>query len=292
MSDLSESLSPWAWEGVEFPAAETRVEWGHDSAKHQGYGQRGADVETTGQKPKVLSAKIVLRNGLRWPGSERLFPETYLRLRAAFGRADGFLTHPLYGLFEAHLDTIVEVVDPTKPDGLEIDVTWTEQRGDAEGFDLALATRAAPSEALLSRAAEVDATSAGLAGLAAKKSLALTVGEAFDYLQGETRSYVEAAAVFGEITTELVARLDDPAGASVDGYPRRIALTRALVAVLDYRAQYLGAEDAQVFTVPETMSLARASALAYGDASRASELAAKNRVADPCFVPAGAVLVL
>ena len=58
MSDLSRSLSSWAWEGVEFPGTETRTDGGHDSAKHSGYGQRGADIETTGAKPKTFSVTI------------------------------------------------------------------------------------------------------------------------------------------------------------------------------------------------------------------------------------------
>ena len=86
MSDLSRTLASWTYENVPFPATETRVEWGHDSAKHQGYGQRGTDIETTGQKPRVITATIPLRNGLRWPG-ERLYPETYLKLREAFKTA-------------------------------------------------------------------------------------------------------------------------------------------------------------------------------------------------------------
>ena len=40
------------------------------------------------------------------------------------------------------------------------------------------------------------------------------------------------------------------------------------------------------------MSLARVAALAYGDASRAAEIAALNAIEDTAFIPAGTVLVI
>lgn len=139
MSALSESLSTWAWQGIEFPGTETRVEWGHDSARHQGYGQRGVDIETTGQKPRAFTVSIPLRGGLRWTGAERLYPETYLRLREALKTPEGYLTHPSYGLVTAHVDTISERIDPMKPDGLDLDVTFTEQRAESQELALTLA---------------------------------------------------------------------------------------------------------------------------------------------------------
>ena len=125
MSALSDSLSDWAWEGVVFPASETSVEWGHDSARHQGYRQRGADVETTGQKPRAVTVTIPLRNGIRWTGPERLYPETYLHLREALKTPEGYLTHPTYGLMTAHVDSVRERIDPMRPDGLDLEVRRT-----------------------------------------------------------------------------------------------------------------------------------------------------------------------
>ena len=50
--------------------------------------------------------------------------------------------------------------------------------------------------------------------------------------------------------------------------------------------------EALTITLGETMSLSRAASLAYGDPSRAGELAAKNRIGDPLFIAAGTVLAI
>ena len=48
----------------------------------------------------------------------------------------------------------------------------------------------------------------------------------------------------------------------------------------------------RTLTLREDMSAARAAALAYGDASLAGELVARNAIDDALFIPAGTVLVI
>ncbi len=292
MSDLSRSLSSWAWEGVEFPGTETRTDGGHDSAKHSGYGQRGADVETTGQKPKTFSVTIPLRNGLRWPGAERLYPETYQRLRASLATAEGLLTHPTWGLLTAHLDTWSEVIDPMKPDGVDLQVTWTEQRGEAEGIELTLARSTTPAATAVTAAADADAARAGLPGVADTTSLADEVSAAFDYLDTAVRTGPEIASAFADVISSVSSRLADPAGLGTAGHDYRLSLERTQAALTSARATYLGDGTTRTLTLREDMSAARAAALAYGDASRAGELVARNAIDDALFIPAGTVLVI
>lgn len=291
--DLALTLAPFVYEGVEFPGSETATAWGHDSAKHQGYLQRGQVSETTGQRARVFTVKVPLRNGLRWDGPQRLYPETYLSLREKLKIAEGFLTHPTYGLTPVHVDDVRETINPTQPDGIDLDITFTEQDGDAQELELALTGRAAstPSEAAVARAGEADSEAASLT-LSDTTSLADEIGNAFDRLQEVERPYTEAAAEFAALTTSIRARADDPGAALATGHAYRAALSQCLSAVLDYEAEYLGAEEPETITLPETMSLARAAALAYGDPSRASELASRNRIPDPAFIPAGTVLVI
>lgn len=291
MSDLSRSLSSWAWEGIEFPGTDTRSDGGHDSAKHSGYGQRGADVETTGQKPKTFSVTIPLRNGLRWTGAERLYPETYLRLRAALATPEGLLTHPTWGLLTAHLDTWSEVVDPMRPDGVDLQVTWTEQRGEAEGLELTLAA-ATPAATAATSAADADAARAGLAGVADTTSLADRVSAAFDYLDTAVRTGPEIASTFADVLGSVADRLADPAGMVAAGHDYRVSLERTQAALVSARAAYLGDGTTRTITLREDMSLGRVAALAYGDASRAGELVAKNSIDDVLLIPAGTVLVV
>lgn len=292
MSDLSASLSSWAWEGIEFPGTDTAAEGGHDSAKHAGYGKRGANVETTGERAKTFTVTIPLRNGIRWPGAERLYPETYQRLRAAFRTAEGLLTHPTWGLLTAHLDSWKERIDPMRPDGLDIEVTWTEQNGEAEGLELTLARSTTPAATAASAAADADAAGAGLSGLADVTSLADEVSAAFDALDAAVQTGPEVARTFEDVIGSVSARLADPAGLSAAGHDYRASLLRTQAALCDARAEYLGDGTTQTVTLREDMSAARAAALAYGDASRAGELVAKNAIDDVLLIPAGTVLVI
>lgn len=290
MSALSESLAAWTYENVSFPGTETRVEWGHDSTRHQGYGQRGADTETTGQKPRTFTVSIPLRNGLRWTGAERLYPETYLRLREALKTPEGYLTHPTYGPVTVHVDSISERIDPMKPDGLDLDITFTEQRAESQELELTLARSAAPADAALAAAAEADAAASSLS-LTTSTTIGAEVAAAFEYLDAAARGGADAIATFDDLVTDLDARLRDSEASAVGGHAYRMALVRTRSSVLARRAEYLG-DTAQTITLGDTMSLARAAVEAYGDASRAAELASKNHVSDPLFIPAGTVLVI
>lgn len=290
-TDLARTTAKLTYENVSFPAQEVKTSWGHDSARHQGYGQRGADVEDTGEKPFVVSVKIPLRNGLRWDG-ERLYPETYLKLREALKTPEGFLTHPTYGLLTVHVDSVDEGILGEKGDGLDLDVSFTVQRGESQDLSLSLGTATlSPDAAALVAAADADTAAAGLT-LATTTSLADTIGTAFDALQETERTYLEASTAFDALTSDLAARALDAGAADATGHAYRAAVARCLSATLAYRAEYLGTSGPETVTLPEEMSLARASVLAYGDASRAAELATKNRVSDPSFIPAGTVLVI
>ncbi len=293
MSDLSRTLAAFTYEGVEFPGVDTTVSWGHDGAKHHGYLQRGTVTETTGQKPRVFTVRVPLRNGIRWTGPQRLYPETYLALRDKLKQAVGSLTHPTYGFVTVHVDDIRETIDPTKGDGLDLDLTFTEQDGDAQELDLSLGapSSSTPSEAALAYAADADTAAASLT-LADSTSVADEIGATFDYLQEAERSYTDASARFTSVIESIRTRSADDGAADATGHAYRYALSRTLASVLDYRAEYLGAESPQSFTLPETMGLARAAALIYDDVTRAAELAAKNRIPDPAAIPAGTVLAL
>ena len=293
MSDLSRTVAAFSYEGVVFPGTDTSVKWGHDKATHQGYLQRGAVIETTGQRARVITVRVPLRNSLRWTGSAtRLYPETYLQLREKLKQAEGFLTHPTYGSIVVHVDDVDESVDPLRPDGLDLTLTFTEQDALTQELDLSLGSAATPTDAALAYAAEADDAAAGL-DLTTSTSLEDTLGAAFDYLDEAPRTPAQAFARFGEIVADVTARMADPGAAGADGHLYRVALSRVLAASLRAREAYTDTEGAvETVTVPEAMSLARAAVLAYGDPRRAADLAARNRLLDPSLIPAGTVLVL
>lgn len=290
-SDLSRAVASYSYEGVEFPGSDSKVSWGHDSAKHQGYLQRGAVVEPTGQKPRVFTVRVPLRNGLRWTGPERLWPETYVALREKLKTAEGFLTHPTYGLVTVIVDDVQETIDPTRGDGVDLDLTFTEQDGQSQELELTGPSAASPAEGARQWAEEADAAAQELE-VADATSLADEVSESFEYLEEAERSYSDAIGCVAELTASIRARALDVAAADADGHDYRYALARTLAAVIAYRDDYLGVEAPVVLELPEAMGIARAASLAYGDPTRGAELAARNRLPDPSMIPAGTRLVL
>ena len=102
----------------------------------------------------------------------------------------------------------------------------------------------------------------------------------------------QVAAAFAEVLSSVADRIADPAFAGVAGHDYRAALERTQTALANARASYLGDGTTRTLTLSEGMSLARVAALAYGDASRAAEIAALNAIEDTAFIPAGTVLVI
>lgn len=290
VDDLGLHLSQFAWEGIVFPGDDISTTFGHDSARHSAFGQRGANIETTGPKAETVKVRAVLMNGLRgWTGLP-LFPDTYNRLmRALKGSPEGLLSHPTRGDFKAHFDDGTEEIRPKERRGLYLTLTFTEQNGDADL--LAFAPTMDPGAAMAASAAEAD--DARPTAALDQTSLATEVTDATGFLEESTRGYGEATARLEALVDSIAARRFDPAAAGVDAHAYRAALAATQVATLRYRDRYLGA-GRRTFVVPEESSLARLAAhpLVYGDASRLGDLARANTVLDPSRVPAGTLLVV
>lgn len=290
VDELARYLAPFAFEGIEFPARDISTAFGHDSAKHSGYGERGADIETTGPKAKVVRVRAVLMNGLRgWTGP-KLWPDQYQRLmRALETTPEGLLTHPTRGVMTVHFDDGSEDIEVQTRRGLIIGLSFTEQRGESELLEMASAT-ADPGDAMLSAAAEADEAKPPAVEVATP--LVDEVQSALAFLEGGVRAFAETATTLDALATEVRERVEDPAAAVVDAHPYRQALFAVQSALVTYRAQYVGGQ--RTFVVTEESSLARVAAHpdVYGDAHRAPDLARANHVPDPSRVPAGTVLVV
>lgn len=294
MSDLARTVAAFSYEGVVFPGTDVSTKWGHDKATHQGYLQRGAVIETTGQQPRVITVRVPLRNSIRWTGSAtRLYPDTYEALRAKLQQAEGFLTHPTYGSMVVHVDAVDEKIDGKTPDGLDLELTFTEQDALTQELDLSLGSGTSPTEAAQAYAAEADDAAVDLPRtVSPNDSLEAAVTDALTFLEEETRTPREARATFDGLVREVQARSADPGVADTDGHLYRVALARTLAAVLRARAEYADTEEVVTLTLPEGMGVARAALLAYGDPRRGADLAARNALLDPTHIPRGTVLVL
>ena len=289
--DLGRTLSTAAYDGVEFPAAGLTTEGGHDSAKHQGYGQRGADIETTGPQPEAVRCRAVMQNGLRGWSGPALYPTQYQRLlRALRSTPEGFLTHPTRGVMTVHVDHFSEVVSETSRRGVVLELAFTEQRGESDLLEMAPPTASALDDAATAAAA-ADATRP--AAVTVRTSLTEEVAAARGFVEAAGRTEAQARARVGALLAEVEARAADPAAAASSAHAYRAALTATLSAVLRYRASALAASG-RTHVVLEEASLARIASdpRVFGDASRAAELARANVVLDPSRVPVGTVLVI
>lgn len=289
MSDeIGRNLAVCAFGDIQFPAMDISTAYGHDSARHQGYGQRGSDIETTGPKAKVVRLRAVLKNGLRgWTGPA-LFPDQYALLtRALESTPEGFLTHPTRGLMTVHFDEAEEVINTRERRGVELTLSFTEQRGESDLLDFT-PTSTAPDAAMQSAAATAD----GLAP-AGTALLGADVVDVLTYLDTATRSYLEATArldgLVARVQSALVAR--EVAASSMHGY--RMALHALLGSTLAYRLRYM-ASGQRTIVVPAEMSIARVAGLpgVFGDPRRAADLLRANGVADPSRIPAGTRLTV
>lgn len=287
---LKEHLSPFAYEGVEFPALDTSLSAGHDSAKHAGYRQRGADVETTGPKPKVIKVKVPLYNGLHWPSA--LFPGVYADLvRVLDSTPQGLLTHPTRGLLSVHVDEWTESFEGKTKDGLTLEITFTEQRGEATLLEFAPA--ASPADVAIAQAAAVDAAAAGLSLADRFLGFADDVASVMDDLASADATLTQAIASADALVRRCQDDLDDPALAASQYFPLRSAVGATLAAVTARVAERSG-DRPGTFRLPVAMSIAEVAAHpdVYGDASRMGDLLAVNALADPSDIPAGTTLLV
>ncbi len=285
--DFTTNLAPFAYEGVEFPGDDVSTGFGHDSAKHQGYGMRGADIETTGPKPVSVTLRAVLKNGLRgWTGPT-LFPTQYARLlRALETRPEGYLTHPTRGLMSVHVDDVKEALNSRERRGVELTIAVTEQRGESELLDFA-PTSTAPDAAMESAAAEVDALApAGAAPITPR------VNDVLTYLDASPRTYLDTASRLTALVSTIEAADLAIAAAPASTHAYRAALRSLLASTLAYRDRY--SRGLRTVVVPVEMSLARVAALreVYGDPRRAAELLRANAISDPSRIPAGTRLTV
>lgn len=287
---LKEHLSPFAYEGVEFPGLDTSLAAGHDSAKHAGYRQRGADIETTGPKPKVIKVKVPLYNGLRWPSP--LFPGVYANLvRVLDSTPEGLLTHPTRGLLTVHVDEWTESFEGKTKDGLTVEITFTEQRGEATLMEFAPA--ASPADVALAQAAAVETLATELSLADRFLGFVDDVTAVMDELASADASMTTAIATADALVRRCQDDIDDPAFATSQYFPLRSALGATRAAVVARLAERSG-DRPGTFRLPITMSIAEVAAHpdVYGDASRMGDLLAVNALLDPSEIPAGTTLLV
>lgn len=284
---LREHLQTFALEGVAFPAQDTTLQGGHDSAKHAGFRQRGQDVEDTGPRGKVIRVKVPLYASVRWP-TGRLFPDVYRELVPVLEQGgDCFLVHPTRGLITVHVDDWTETIDGRTKDGLTLEIVFSEQRGSAQRLlDFAPVRR--PEVEAVAAAAAAEAAAVELGFLETLAGFANDVAAVMDELAAADVAITQAVGTCDALIARCEEIEADPAFAASEAFPLRGAVGATRAAVAARRAERAG-DLPRPFVVPMLMSVTELAALpsVYGDASRAAEILAVNDFPDPSEIKAG-----
>jgi hypothetical protein len=305
---MSDDLSRWlvrtSYENVEFPAVDCTTTWGHDKSLNTGLLRDGADIETTGQRAKVVHMKIGFINTLReWPRD--LFPNRFRELIDVFEFAPiGTLKHPTRGDMVVHVDDVSEPIDGKVRNGVYLDVTFTERNADAlvnigggigDAWQVGFLPTDPPS-AMNARATDADSLAVVAAPDPVARPLPIltVVFTAIQFLETARQPRSQALNMFNSLLSQIDSRMSLPSVTRIAGHDYRVAMEALRVATYAYQDSYLGTERPKTFVVPVTMSCARIAAhpAVYGDASKASLIRAANTLPDPMFVPQGTVITV
>jgi prophage DNA circulation protein len=286
---LALGLSSTEYEGIVFPATESRTSWGHDSVRHTRYRAPGVEIETTGRKPREIKLSIPLVEGMVGPWGENLFTQTYEQLVAKFQAVPlGQLSHPTLGPIVAHVDSVEEVLSSDIANAVMLEVTFTEHLGADETI---VDESGNPAPQVETRAARVDAALAAVPAERRPASVESVMVAQMDAAESaDTPSEALAALQTMRSTVAAVLALPDLGDASYNEL--RLSAELLSVSVEAYEARILRLTSPRVYVVPAVMSLTRIARVVYGDSRRMDLLRGANRIADELAVPAGTVLVI
>lgn len=131
-SRLFANLLPFAWRGLGFPYANTKLELAQDLVEHRFADLDGADVEATGRAPLRIRARIPFLNNIAAAPSELwtpgdLYPNTWRKMLAAFqDRSSDILQHPELGPITCRPGRFDTDWDSKTRDGVWVDAEWIE----------------------------------------------------------------------------------------------------------------------------------------------------------------------
>lgn len=286
---LADDLSATEYEGIVFPTREARTTWGHDSVRHTRYRSPGAEIETTGRKPREIKLSIPLVEGLVGPWGRNLFTQTYEQLLAKFQEVPlGQLSHPTLGPIRAHVDQVDELLSPSAVNAVMLEVSFVEHLGSDETI---VDESSSPAPQVELRAERVDAALAAVPEARRPDPVAPAMTTQMEAAESAASAGDARAAI--QTMRRIVANvldLPDIANASFNKLRMSAELLRA--SVIAYEQRILGLNSPRVFIVLAATSLSRIAQQVYGDRRRTDLLRAANRIADELTVPAGTVLFI
>jgi prophage DNA circulation protein len=168
VDDALAKLPPLSWRGIKVPIASLATDGGHDVAEHKKPDRAGARLESTGELPRSVHVRVLLRNGIQLDQSPQastaLFPSVADAFIAALrDGTTGDLVHPRFGTMRCKVITWHESIEAAVRDGAAYDVVWKETNDDDSALGLS-------SSALASAAVEAAQLDSNLAALKAKSA--------------------------------------------------------------------------------------------------------------------------
>lgn len=293
--EFSTRLADAAYAGIRFPVETAETESGHDSAEHTAYRRRGADIEPTGLRakrgtlvvPMVNTPALVARYGTLFPGLNRTLTALFEELPI------GELTHPIHGVFQAHIKSWKETASSASRSGVALHIEWVEHN--ATALEDLGPDGSAPSDATTNTAALATVADEKMAAIPASGYTPVkpVIDAQLDALDLPDLAFAEVAACFRLMLAVIEFDLALASLATAAAHDARSALEDLRAAVLAMQARTQpGLSSVRRYTVPTTQALWQVAQAVYGDASKDGLLMAANAIPDALFVPAGTVLTV
>lgn len=138
-NDILAHLLPLKWRGIEVPCTVNDVDVNHNLVEHNQYGVSGGEQENTCRKSARFSFHCLFRAGIA--GYKNLYPTTFRDFwNACCDRTTGPLQHPEFGLIDCKVASFKIAYEPTKRDGLDLDVVFVETIEKGISVDLTAAS--------------------------------------------------------------------------------------------------------------------------------------------------------
>lgn len=275
--------------GIEFPCVDFKTAQENSSVPHRAYRVPGADVEHTGRGPKKIVLRAAFLNGMITGGWPELYPSVRDRIEQIFLESpDCTLTHPYYGRVSVHFDKFDEAIDQNTQQGVFVEIELTETNASAQLYVHA-AVPQEPASAMTDAATAADEAVAAITDKLAP--LVPVVETQLAYLDDDTRDSAQAYGALAEVQTAAQALLDAPTLAGIAGHDARASVREVITQSWAFAERYLTPKpQSRTYVTPAPMSLTRAAAQIYGDASKTALLRRANALADEMRIPAGTTL--
>lgn len=156
--DVLAHLQALKFRGVgPIPCQQNSINVSHNIVEHNQYAVAGGEIENTCRKSGRFSFKCMFRGGIS--GFRNLYPQTFRDFwNACLDRTTGPLQHPEFGLVDVKTEHFDVQFDPTRRDGVDVDVVWVETIDKGLSLDI---TTSSPITYAVGLAGNLENVSAG-----------------------------------------------------------------------------------------------------------------------------------